>query len=53
MLHVLSKAPAGACGIDSGTGLKQGATEKKRKKTANVRTYFIWPGLSFCTRAMA
>jgi hypothetical protein len=31
--------------------LRQGAAEEK-KKPANVRTCFIWPGLNFCTRTM-
>jgi hypothetical protein len=31
--------------------VSRGDRKKKEKKT-NVRTYFIWPGLNFCTRTM-
>jgi hypothetical protein len=32
--------------------ITKGRQKKNLKKTTNVRTYFIWPGLSFCTRTM-
>jgi hypothetical protein len=30
----------------------RGGREKKEENKTNVRTYFIWPGLDFCTRTI-
>jgi hypothetical protein len=42
----------GEWGLSSSSSLSivKGRQKKKPQKTANVRTYFIWPGLNFCTR---
>jgi hypothetical protein len=50
---LVATSGSGARGFDAGSWLgTKGRPKKNKQKTANVRTYFIWPRLNFCTRTM-